>query len=145
MYVAERSVQRMLNLQGKAARSSVAVAGDQPGGICEAQGMDGILAWMLPAVLRYLRCLHSVWEPQVGCLDVVRVLGVRVLPETLSLSGGPPLTGHKGRSLVRRELHCRGETKASVLHGQAQQSMQPAHVAFELAPRERAAYMKRES
>ena len=27
---------------------------------------------------------------------------------------------------------------------QAQQSMQPAHVAFELAPRERAAYMKRE-
>ena len=31
-----------------------------------------------------------------------------------------------------------------MLHEQAQQSMQPAHVAFELAPRERAAYMKRE-
>ena len=55
MYVAERAIRRMFPPLGK----------PQDGGIYELHGLDGILVWVLPAVLRFLRCLHSVWDPQV--------------------------------------------------------------------------------
>ena len=59
MYVAERAVRRMFPPQGK----------PQEGAIYDPHGLDGVLAWMLPAVLRFLRCLHAIWEPHVswGC------------------------------------------------------------------------------
>ena len=56
MYVAERAVRRMFPPQGK----------PQEGAIYDPHGLDGVLAWMLPAVLRFLRCLHAIWEPQVS-------------------------------------------------------------------------------
>ena len=56
MYVAERAVRRLFPPQGK----------PQEGGIHEPHGLDGVLAWLLPAVLRFLRCLHATWEPQVS-------------------------------------------------------------------------------
>ena len=57
-----------------------------------------------------------------------------------------PAPAQLGKHILHSGRHC-PSTPSSLVTAravQARQSMQPAHVAFELAPREKAAYMKRE-
>ena len=53
----ERSLRRMAPPPGGKAAE---------GGLPDALALEGpLLSWALPAVLRLVLCLHSVWEPQV--------------------------------------------------------------------------------